>query len=99
MPNQPSNLPPGVPAVRPATGYSVQDWEGKDLLKCDRCYFDTFSVPDMQTHQRMGCRPPDGEWEAERGDAAEITCDACDFRSTDPDLARNHRVLTGHHVI
>ena len=56
-------LPPGVPRLVPPLGYQTQDWGGRRLLKCDNCLFDTFSMPNMQKHQNLGCRPPDGEWD------------------------------------
>lgn len=101
MPDQPrpTDLPPGVPRLVPDPGYSVQDWSGWKLLKCHNCLFDTFSQQNMQTHQSMGCPPPDGEWEDEAGIPRALVCSSCDFQNTDPDIAANHRTLTGHEVI
>jgi len=50
----------------PNTDYTEQDWDGRKLLTCKSCIFDTFSLPNMRKHQDAGCRPPDGEWEEEQ---------------------------------
>lgn len=59
------------PPLAPHQGYQVQDWCGHDLYVCDHCIFDTLDLANMQQHRAVGCRPPDGEWEATESEESE----------------------------
>lgn len=54
------------PPLAPIQRYQIQDWGGWKLYVCNFCIFDTLTLANMRHHEKVGCRPPDGEWERDR---------------------------------